>query len=230
VTPQAEIDLPQSDLRKGLTKVVDHSAAFQWTLRMFRLSRASGSPAILAIVYADGVAAGSFIADLGYRLRDAGVAIAGIVPYRSSTPRTGRCGVEVEELASRLVLQLSEDENPQPFGCRVDPEAISEAAALISSSLRKAPNVVIFNKFGKMEAEGGGLRETIAEAIQLGIPVIAGVPRRNVGIFRELTEGLAEETQVDSPRIYQWLAARKMVVDCERPAIHGQSDVIRAAS
>jgi nucleoside-triphosphatase THEP1 len=229
VTPQAEIDLPQSDLRRGLTKVVDHSAAFQWTLRMFRLSRAPGSPAILAIVYADGAVAGSFIADLGYRLRDAGVAIAGIVPYRSSAPRTGRCGVEVEELASRLVLQLSEDENPQPFGCRVDPEAISEAAALISSSLRKAPNVVIFNKFGRMEAEGGGLRETIAEAIQLGIPVIAGVPRRNIGIFRELTEGLAEETQVDSPRIYQWLAARKMVVDCERPANTGHSPLARAA-
>jgi len=196
---------------------------------MFRLSRALGSPAILAIVYADGAAAGSFIAELGYRLRDAGVAIAGIVPYRSSA-RTGKCGVEVEELASRLVLQLSEDENPQPFGCRIDPEAISEAAALISSSLRKAPNVVIFNKFGKLEAEGGGLRETIAEAIQLGIPVIAGVPRRNIGTFRELTEGLAEETQVDSPRIYQWLAARKMVVDCERPAISGQPDIIRAAS
>jgi nucleoside-triphosphatase THEP1 len=196
---------------------------------MFRLSRALGSPAILAIVYADGAAAGSFIAELGYRLRDAGVAIAGIVPYRSSA-RTGKCGVEVEELASRLVLQLSEDENPQPFGCRIDPEAISEAAALISSSLRKAPNVVIFNKFGKLEAEGGGLRETIAEAIQLGIPVIAGVPRRNIGTFRELTEGLAEETQVDSPRIYQWLAARKMVVDCERPEISGQPDIIRAAS
>ena len=164
---------------------------------MFRLSRTPGSPAILAIVYADGGAAGSFIANLGYRLRDAGVAVAGIVPYRSSTPRTGKCGVEVEELASRLVLQLSEDENPQPFGCRIDPEAISEAAALISSSLRKAPNVVIFNKFGKLEAEGGGLRETIAEAIQLGIPVIAGVPRRHVGTFRQLTEGLAEESPVE---------------------------------
>ena len=197
---------------------------------MFRLSRAPGSPAILAIVYADGAVAGSFIANLGYRLRDAGVAVAGIVPYRSSTARNGQCGVEVEELASRLVLQLAEDENPQPFGCRVDPEAISEAAALISSSLRKAPNVVIFNKFGKLEAEGGGLRETITEAIQLGIPVITGVPRRNIGIFRELTEGLAEETQVDLPRVYQWLAARKMVVDCERPELSGQADVIRAAS
>jgi nucleoside-triphosphatase THEP1 len=197
---------------------------------MFRLSRAPGSPAILAIVYADGGAAGSFIANLGYRLRDAGVAVAGVVPYRASTPRNGTCGVEIEELASRLVLQLAEDEDPQPFGCKIDPEAISEAAALISSSLRKAPSVVIFNKFGRLEADGGGLRETIAEAIQLGIPVIAGVPRRNIGHFRELTEGLAEETQVDSPRIYQWLAARKMVVDCDRPAIPGQGNIIRAAS
>lgn len=197
---------------------------------MFRVSRASGCPAILAIVYNDGGVAGPFIAGLGYRLRDAGIAVAGIVPYKASVQRNGKCSIEVEELASRLVLQLAEDETPQPFGCRIDPEALSEAAALISSSLRRTASVAIFSEFGKLESEGGGLRETIAEAIQLGIPVIVGVPRRNVASWRELTQGLSEETQVDSPRIYQWLAAHRMMLDCDRPATAGQSEIIRVAS
>jgi nucleoside-triphosphatase THEP1 len=196
---------------------------------MFRVSRASDSPAILAIVYNDGGVAGPFIADLGYRLRDSGAAVAGIVPYRSAMQRDGKCAVEVEELASRFVLQLAEDTNTHPFGCRIDPEAISEAAALISAALHKAASVAIFNKFGKMEAEGGGLRETIAEAIELGVPAIVGVPRRHIAGFRQFTLGLAEEVQVGSPRLYQWLAARKIMMACEETDDAFAGAAIRAA-
>lgn len=189
----------------------------------------SGSPAILAIVYNDGDVAASFIADLGYRLRHSGAAVAGVVPYRSATPREGKCTIEVEELASRFVLQLADDMTTHPFGCRIDPEALSEAAALISAALQKAASVVIFNKFGKLEAEGGGLRETIAEAIELGVPAIVGVPRRHIASWRQFTHGLAEEVQVGSQRLYQWLTARKIMIACEEAAESFGGAAIRAA-
>lgn len=197
---------------------------------MFRVSRTSGRPAILAIVYNDGGVASPFIADLGYRLRDSGAAVAGIVPYRSATPLDGKCSIEVEELASRFVLQLADEAVTHPFGCRVDPEAISEAAALISASLHKTPSVVIFNKFGKLEVAGGGLRETISEAIALGVPTIVGVPRRHLACWREFTQGIGEEAQVGSPRLYQWLAAHKIMIACDEEADDDyRSAAVRAA-
>ncbi|ABD89964.1 DUF2478 domain-containing protein [Rhodopseudomonas palustris] len=182
---------------------------------MFRVNRISATPKILAIVYTDGGVASPYIAELGYRLREVGTSVAGIVQYKSSLPRPSRCAIEVEELSSRFVLQLSEDEADQPFGCRIDPEALAEAAALIAAALRKNPDVVILNKFGRLEAEGGGLREIIAEAILLGTPLIAGVPRRNLAPWRAFTKGLAEEISIGSTRLYQWLAAHRMILDCE---------------
>ncbi|MBI5132983.1 MAG: DUF2478 domain-containing protein [Rhodopseudomonas palustris] len=173
----------------------------------FNLGR-TGRPSILAVVYSDGAAACRMISDLGYRLRDAGVAVAGIVPYHATRDGTPRCDMEVEELASRIILQLAEDQTPQSTGCRVDPAAMQDAAALIASAFQKCPELLIVNKFGKLEADGGGLGDVITEAVDLGIPVVVGVPERHIKRWREFTNGLAEEAMIDSPRVQQWLARR----------------------
>jgi nucleoside-triphosphatase THEP1 len=162
----------------------------------------------MAMVYSDGSAACRAISQLGYRLRDAGVIVAGIVPYHATRDGTPRCDMEVEELASRIILQLAEDQSPSASGCRVDPTAMQDAAALISSAFQKCPELLIVNKFGQLEADGGGLAEVITEAIDLGIPVLVGVPERHIKRWREFTSGLAEEAMIDSPRVQQWLARR----------------------
>ncbi|MGP9813512.1 DUF2478 domain-containing protein [Rhodopseudomonas sp. NSM] len=173
----------------------------------FNLGR-TGRPSILAVVYSDGAAACRMISELGYRLRNAGVVVAGIVPYHATRDSIPRCDMEVEELASRIILQLAEDQTSRSSGCRVDPLAMQDAAALISAAFQKCPELLIVNKFGQLEAEGGGLGDAITEAVELGIPVLVGVPERRLGRWREFTNGLAEEAMLDSPRVQQWLARR----------------------
>jgi nucleoside-triphosphatase THEP1 len=176
---------------------------------MFRTHGVSTRPSILAIVYADGVAAGGFICDLGHRLREAGVAVAGIVPYQpSSRERSEGPDMEVEDLASRIILQLSDDTKVMSAECRLDPAALQEAAALISASFRNAPELVILNKFGRLEVKGEGLRDVICDAVELGFPVVIGVPERHLESWRAFTNGLAEESSVDSPCVHQWLSRR----------------------
>jgi nucleoside-triphosphatase THEP1 len=161
---------------------------------------------ILAIVYSDGLAADRMISDLGYKIRDAGIAVAGIVQHNKFIRDRTRCDMEVEELASGTVLQLSEDRGKEARGCRLDRGALSEAASLLSASIENGPDLVILNKFGKTEAEGQGLRDTLAQAVQLGVPVIVGVPFRNIEQWRIFAEVLAEECGIDSPRPYEWLS------------------------
>jgi nucleoside-triphosphatase THEP1 len=182
---------------------------------MFRTQGASARPSILAIVYADSIAAGRSISNLGYRLRDAGVVVAGIVPYQPhSRDLAEGCDMEVEDLASRIILQLSEDREIRTEGCRLDPAALHEAAALISASFRKSPQLVILNKFGRMEVEGEGLRDVICDAVELGIPVVVGVPERHIEPWRTFTNGLAEEAAIDSPCVSQWLLQRGFDAKC----------------
>ena len=160
---------------------------------------------ILAIVYSDGLAADRFISDLGYKIRDAGIAVAGIVQHNQFIRDRTKCDMEVEELASGIVLQLSEDRGKEARGCRINRGALSEAAALLSASLDRRPELMILNKFGKLEAEGRGLRDTFADAVQLGVPIIVGVPYRNIEQWRAFTGGLAEECSIASSRLHDWL-------------------------
>jgi nucleoside-triphosphatase THEP1 len=174
---------------------------------MFRTHGGSLRPVILAIVYADNIAAGRFIANFGYRLREAGVAVAGIVSYQPNSRETSEgYDIEVEDLASRIILQLSDDSVIRNADCRLDPAALQEAAALISASFRNAPELVILNKFGRLEAEGEGLRNVICDAVELGIPVVVGVPECHIEPWRTFTNGLAEEASIDSPCVDLWLA------------------------
>ncbi|KIZ42491.1 MULTISPECIES: DUF2478 domain-containing protein [Rhodopseudomonas] len=174
---------------------------------MFRSHGTLARPSILGIVYSDGAAAGRFFSDFGFRLRDAGIAVAGIVPAGSRDRALG-CDMEVEELASRIILQLSEDRAEDTAGCRLDPAALQEAAALISASMRNGPELLILNKFGPLETKGKGLCEVIGEAMECGIPVVVGVPQRNIGPWRVFTDGLAEEAAIGSLRLHHWLARR----------------------
>ncbi len=75
---------------------------------------------ILAIVYSDGLAADRFISDLGYRIRDAGIVVAGIVQHNKFIRDRTKCDMAVEELASGVVLELSEDCGKEARGCRMD--------------------------------------------------------------------------------------------------------------
>lgn len=160
---------------------------------------------ILAIVYSDGLAADQLISALGYKLRDAGVAVAGVVQHNRFVRDRTKCDMEAEELSSGVILKLSEDRGRQARGCRLDRSALSEAAALLSAAIANEPELVILNKFGKTEAEGQGLRDAIAQAVQLEIPVLVGVPYRNVEQWRLFAEGLAEECCLGSSRVFEWL-------------------------
>jgi hypothetical protein len=175
------------------------------------IDRVSPAPALLAVVYSDGVEADHFIADFGYRLRDSGIALTGLVQHSHSARERGKCDIEVEELASRIVLQLAEDRGDQQ-GCRFDPAALMEGAALIDAALKKAPELLILNKFGRLEAEGGGLRDVIADAVRLGIPAIVGVPCRHLEPWRKFTDNRAEETAINAARVRQWLVRQGFAI------------------
>jgi hypothetical protein len=67
---------------------------------------------------------------------------------------------------------------------------------------------VIINKSGKVEAEGGGTREAIAHAVELGLPVVVGVPQANLASWPEFAGALAEECTVEPNQVRAWLVQR----------------------
>jgi hypothetical protein len=168
----------------------------------------AADPLILAVVYSDGHVADRYLADLGYRLRDGGVAVAGIVQHNQFVRDRAKCDMDIEELASGVVIRVSENRGPAARGCRLDHGALPQACALLETALAHDPALLIVNKFGKMESEGRGTREALAQAVSRGVPMLIGVPFRNIEPWRCFAGGFAEECEVGSTQVTQWLARK----------------------
>ena len=171
---------------------------------------------ILAVVYTDGIVADRFLADLGYSLRESGLLVAGLVQLNSFVRDPSKCDMEIEELSSGTVLQLSEHRGKEARGCRLDRSVLAEAAVLLNRALDRKPEVLVLNKFGKTEAEGGGVRDVLARAVEQGVPLIVGVPFRNLDQWRLFADDLAQECQPDLGATRHWLSSWNLALLDER--------------
>ena len=132
--------------------------------------------------------------------RAQGLKLAGVLQQLASEDADHRCDVVLEDLASGHRTPLFENRGRGARGCRLDEAALAEATARIEGSLEIGPDLLVLSKFGKVECDGGGLRDLIAEAIDRDIPVIIGVPERNLEAWRQFAGEFAVELSEDGRR------------------------------
>lgn len=160
---------------------------------------------VAAIVYADEAYPDTIFRMLVGRCRALGLPLAGVLQHQVFGGANRRCEVILEDLVSGHRTPLFEDRGAGARGCRLDEAALAEATARVEGSLENAPQLLVLNKFGKVECDGGGLRDLIASAIELGIPVVIGVPQRNLGTWRDFAGEFAIELSNDSREVERWL-------------------------
>jgi hypothetical protein len=91
-------------------------------------------------------------------------------------------------------------------GCQLDEYAMLQAVSEIEVALKDDPALLVMNKFGKAETEGKGMRSLIALAIRAGIPVIVGVPARNLDDWRQFVGEFSIELH-NSGDVSGWLTS-----------------------
>jgi nucleoside-triphosphatase THEP1 len=164
-------------------------------------------PAIAAIVYSDGVYPDGIIARAIEPLRAAGLPLAGALQVEPLAAGRHRCDMLLEELASGEVHAIAEYRGREARGCRLDVSRLTEIGEAVLHSLRDdRPRLLVVNKFGKIEADGGGLRHAVAEAVDLGIPALIGVPARNLDRWHAFVGSLAVELPASVGAVADWLA------------------------
>ncbi len=154
---------------------------------------------ILALTYTDGDLAASVLRRLWARLAAAGATCAGVL-QRDEPARDGgsRCDMILECLSTGHHLEISENRGLLARGCRLDVGELMRALEAERQSLSATPDVLIVNKFGKSESEGGGFRPLIAEAVELGVPVLITVPWRNIENWRLFVGDLSIQRSVET--------------------------------
>ncbi len=160
---------------------------------------------LAAIVYEDGPAFDRFLVELAERYRAQGLSLAGVAQMNPRRAHSDQCDMVLQELHAGHHVLISEHRGAEARGCRLNVAALLEASQQIRQSLSASPDLVIINKFGKMEAEGSGLRDVMSEAVLSGLPTLVGVPQRNWEAWCSYCAGEAEILPAVHAQVDAWL-------------------------
>lgn len=142
------------------------------------------------------------------RLAARGLAVAGAVQINVEHDPDRHCHMDLQILGRDDVLRISEDRGRHARGCRLDPRGLADAVQRVESVLdARSATVLLINKFGKQEAEGGGFREVIGRALLEDVPVLTTVSAGNLSAFLTFADGLATRIAPDPEAAVAWCLA-----------------------
>jgi hypothetical protein len=108
-------------------------------------------------------------------------------------------------------------------GCSVDPSAIAAAAQMLARAIAARPQLLVVNRFGRLEAEGRGMRVEIAQALIDEIPLIVCVPRRYLDAWNAFADGLDAQIPPLRAAIEAWWDVVGAVTERGVLSAHGAS-------
>lgn len=159
---------------------------------------------LAAVVFADNQSIDAAIERAVRAAIASGANIGGIL-QRHSPGEPGCMSMAVENIATGRRIGIAQPLGPQAKACRLDPRALADVGAMLSGLLAEDIDVLVLNRFGKAESEGGGLRDIVATAMERGIPVLMPVFEAYREAWADFSGDLCEFVAPDATAISAWM-------------------------
>jgi len=159
---------------------------------------------VAAVVYSDSGSADGPMLEFAQQLQSRGLVVRGLL----AVPTTEGC-------AARSLIDL-EDDTRYPIGqdlgagsraCSLDADALLGAGIVLRRVLEDAADLVVVNRYGALEAEGGGFSGEMLELMSRGYPLLTAVSRVNLDAWRRFTGGTAAELEPNVEAMMEWFNA-----------------------
>lgn len=162
-------------------------------------------PAAAAILDDGSVDADALLAGIVQDLRDEGRQVHGLLMTYPEGRSTCAGPMVLRDIRSDAAYLVSQDLGPGSTGCRADAAGFARASEVLRRALAAAPDVAVSNRFGGLEAEGGGFSSELLALMAQGVPVLTVVATRHVGAWQRFTGG-APLLPADAAAVRGWLA------------------------
>lgn len=136
-------------------------------------------------------------------MQERGLRLAGTFALETEDPS---CDMLLQVLPDGPVIRINQNLGRQAKGCRLNGGALEQAVMEVSVRANGA-QVLVVNKFGKLEAAGRGYVPLIADALERGLPVLIGVSALNLADLLAFAGDLACELPEDPVAIADWALA-----------------------
>jgi hypothetical protein len=166
---------------------------------------------LAAVIYQSGFPVDTFMAAVVGGLQAEGMRVGGAVQLNAGS--TACSVMSLQNLATGERFGISQQLGSYARGCRLDPLGLATATAQLEAATMEGLELLVLNKFGKAEAEGGGLRGVLARALECGVPVLTAVRSPYTDAWLAFHGGLATELAPCRETTLDWCrtVARKSV-------------------
>lgn len=137
-------------------------------------------------------------------LKARGVRVGGVVQHDVSGDSGRICQMQLEDIATGRRIQLSQDLGSGSVSCGVDSSGLADASVAIRNAIDSGADLMVINKFGTQEVEGGGLRDEIGLVVAAGVPLLTAVGERYLADWQEFTGGEATLLEPELEAILDW--------------------------
>jgi len=202
----------QTSQNQGLTKFKaaaewpgDSEAALAWEFaRSSNAMTITGTVRLAAIVYNAGFKIDDFLTRVADQLRADRINTAGVL-QENARDAAGVCSaMTLIDLTSRGRYRISQDLGFQAEGCRLDAQGLAEIGALLDRPLGHDVELLMLNRFGTAEVEGGGFRSAFVRAMEAGVPVLTAVRPPYVEAWSKFHGRLAVDLPTDLDAVLAW--------------------------
>ena len=114
------------------------------------------------------------------------------------------CAMKLVDVGNRQEFKISQDLGQHSEGCRVDTSQLAEASVVLRQALSDKADLVVINKFGKLEAEGRGLADELLTVMASGTPMVTTVEFTLLDRWRDFSGGLAHELAPTCGGLMRW--------------------------
>lgn len=163
---------------------------------------------IAAVVYgsdmAHGEAADALVLEFCQGLQRGGWRVGGLAQQCLPPEGGGKPRLQLADLRTGQVISISQKLGPLSRACSLDTGGIAQASAVLRQALADRVHLAVTNRFGELEARGGGFAAEIAALADAGIPVLTVLAARHLDDWRRFTGGLGEELPARMTALRAW--------------------------
>ncbi len=145
------------------------------------------------------------LADFAERRFREGLRVAGMVEEPGPEEGCGVCGsLVLRDVASGSLIPITQNLGSGSTACRLDSAGLAAACQAVLTAIDRGADLAVLSKFGKIEAEGGGLIDAFGAAAEAGIPCVTGVAPSFAGPFLDYAGGFLQWIEASDAALERW--------------------------
>jgi len=162
-------------------------------------------PAIAAIVYRPGQATRPVLDALVAHLKSQGMAVHGLL--QEATPDHGVDAIDIHNGVHIPIKRPTRYELDHKL-CSLNLSQLAEATMVLRRALEQHADVVVVERFGKTERDGGGLADDLLALMAGGIPTFVTVPETLLPAWQHFSGDLGVVLSCDAEALVRWWDSR----------------------